>query len=266
MAGNWIAAAAQDFREDMKTSWGWSLFNGAARHAHNWDMAAMGDQFRYQLALQENAQKWMEHMSNTAHQREMADLEAAGLNPILTATGGSGASTPSSAAGNSQGAYDGQLILQGQANAIQADAVASQAKLNMQQEKLAQASARREATQASLNETNSTLNIIRGAIENEKLPYVAKEAAARLEGMLMENKMKEVSTANILADTDLKRAEIENSQYDRYLKSQQAELAGEQARFERERSRGYGSLDAIGNFVQHITRQPGNSFYAHDFD
>lgn len=87
-----------------------SLIGGKKQQDASQDMA------REQMQFQER-------MSSTAHQREVADLRSAGLNPILSAKHG-GASTPAGAAGTAVD-YIGNAARAGVSTAFQAKRLAA---------------------------------------------------------------------------------------------------------------------------------------------
>lgn len=82
----------------------WPAIIGAGASLLGAGASARGqrDVNRQNLAIAREQMAFQERMSSTAHQREVKDLRAAGLNPILSATGGAGAPGASGASAQMQ--------------------------------------------------------------------------------------------------------------------------------------------------------------------
>lgn len=124
------------------------------------------------LRIARENRAWQERMANTAHQREIKDLRAAGLNPLLSGTGGQGADTPAGA--TAQMLNIGEAGVRGAQSGFQS---AIQQQLSKSQIDY-QHSASRLADGQFLN-TNEQTERIRQLLPFEKLKLAAEAYASR---------------------------------------------------------------------------------------
>lgn len=73
----------------------WSASQAALQR--DWQEVQNQKAMDFNSAEAQKNRDWQKMMSDTAHQREILDLQRAGLNPVLSATGGNGASVTSGA-------------------------------------------------------------------------------------------------------------------------------------------------------------------------
>lgn len=142
----------------------------------------------YNQATAREQMEFQRYMSNTSHQREVADLRAAGLNPILSA-GGSGSSTPGGAAGQMQAAKFEDPISKSLSTAMEVkrlkkeiDAVDSQAQLNAAAEET-------QKSQRLLNLTNARATAVQSAINEAQLPAIKAKSEYEQKKTDIDNKM-----------------------------------------------------------------------------
>lgn len=144
----------------------------SARQQMAFQEASQNSAMLFNAAEAAKNRKWQEYMSNTAHQREVQDLLAAGLNPILSAMNGNGASVGSGASASISGMSGASAS---------ADTSASGAVANLIATVLKNETDRRNADVSAMTSLANTEKTVAANKEIQRQYYEAMKEVARIQ-------------------------------------------------------------------------------------
>ena len=178
--------------------------------------------FGQQKEMQQRQFDFQERMSSTAHQREVKDLRAAGLNPILSAMNGSGASTPSGGMGSINTPDYGAAIREGVTAAAQLGRTKAETNFINQQAMTEQNKRENFDAQSALMRAEKIGREIENMNLPKKLKAELKEIASRVTVNLATASARQVEAVAKKMDAETNRI-----------------VGKETAKYTKERARGY---------------------------